>query len=97
MRFSALTASLLFLASFARAEEHWAYLPPVDTALPANSPVHPVDALLAGAREKAGLQPAKLAPPRNWIERAAYTVTGLPPSPEQIKRLEECVFMVKAY
>jgi hypothetical protein len=88
MRIPALAASLVFLVASARAGDHWAYLPPVDTALPADSSVHPVDALLSIARENIGLQPAKLAPPRNWIERAAYTLTGLPPSPEQIRRIE---------
>ena len=88
MRFSVLFASLALLADFARAEGHWAYLPPVDTAFFPGSTSHPIDALLAAAQNKVGLKPAKLAPPRNWIERAAYTLTGLPPSPEQIKRIE---------
>jgi len=87
MRLSALTLSFVILAAPARAEDHWAYLPPADTVLQVTR-IHPVDALLAIARDEAGLQPAKLAAPRNWIERAAYTLTGLPPSLEQIKRLE---------
>ena len=88
MRISALAASLAFLVAPARADDHWAYVPPVDTAFPANSPVHPIDALLAVAQKNVGVQAGKLAPPRTWMERAAYTLTGIPPSPEQIKRIE---------
>jgi Protein of unknown function (DUF1549)/Protein of unknown function (DUF1553) len=88
MRFSVLAAGLVLFAIQARAETHWAYLPPVDAKIPADESVHPIDALLAAAWKKSGLEPAKLAPPRQWIERAAYTLTGLPPSEAQLKRIE---------
>ena len=78
---------MLVLISGAPAEEkHWAYVPPVRAELPAA--VHPVDALLAVAWEKAGVRPAAQAAPRIWLERAAYTLTGLPPSEEQLRRIE---------
>ena len=77
---------MLVLISGAPAEEkHWAYVPPVRAELPAA--VHPVDALLAVAWEKAGVRPAAQAAPRIWLERAAYTLTGLPPSEEQLRRI----------
>jgi hypothetical protein len=65
--------------------QHWAYAP---VQMADTRGAHPVDALLSEAREKAGLSPAPLAAPRRWIERAAFTLTGLPPSPEQIQRIE---------
>lgn len=88
MRFHVLAASLAILAVHARAAEHWAYLPPVDERIPADPAEHPIDALLGAAWKKAGIKPAAQAPPRLWIERAAFTLTGLPASAEQIRRIE---------
>ncbi|MES2658748.1 MAG: DUF1549 and DUF1553 domain-containing protein [Verrucomicrobiota bacterium] len=88
MRPSLLITSLAVLATQARAEEHWAYLPPVEVKIPEASAVHPIDALLATAWKKAGLKPAEMAKPRQWIERAAFTLTGLPATMDQIKRIE---------
>ena len=84
MRLSIVILALAFPA-FA-ADKHWAYMPPVKAAIPA--PAHPVDALLAQAWQAANLKPAPLAPPRQWLERAAYTLTGLPPSEDQLRRIE---------
>lgn len=84
--------SFIILASFVaklHAEDHWAYRPPVDSKPPGDPALHPVDAFLADAWQKAGLKPTKVAAPRRWIERAAYTLTGLPPSKEQIERIEK--------
>ncbi|WP_367871520.1 DUF1549 and DUF1553 domain-containing protein [Luteolibacter sp. Populi] len=78
---------MLALVSCAAAEEkHWAYVPPVKAEIPAAS--HPVDALLAASWEQAHLKPAAQSPPRQWLERAAFTLTGLPPSDEQLRRIE---------
>jgi hypothetical protein len=81
------TAFFLILLSCAAAEErHWAYEPPLEAAVPAES--HPVDALLATAWERSKLVASELAAPRQWLERAAFTLTGLPPSDEQLRRIE---------
>jgi hypothetical protein len=82
-----LSVAILALASSApAADQHWAYLPPVEAAISADA--HPVDALLAQAWQKDRLKPAPLAAPRQWLERAAYTLTGLPPSEDQLRRIE---------
>lgn len=81
------TLLMLALLSCAVAEEkHWAYVPPVKAEVPSGA--NPVDTLLAKAWGEAKLKPAALAPPRQWLERAAFTLTGLPPSDEQLKRIE---------
>src|SRR5687768_4726270 len=81
------TVVILALVSSSLAEDkHWAYVPPVKSAVPAGE--HPVDALLVEAWGRAKLTPAPLAAPRQWLERAAYTLTGLPPSEEQLRRIE---------
>ncbi|MCU0796495.1 MAG: DUF1549 and DUF1553 domain-containing protein [Akkermansiaceae bacterium] len=66
---------------------HWAYESP-RALQPAENPEHPVDFHLAAAWQDAGLRPAELAAPRRWLERAAHLLTGLPPSADQIRRLE---------
>lgn len=76
---------LLALLSCVTAEEkHWAYVPPAK----AETAGHPVDALLDAAWKQAKLVPADLSAPRQWLERAAFTLTGLPPSDEQLRRIE---------
>ncbi len=83
MRFPVLLP--LLLLSFASAEEkHWAFAPPVKAATTG----HPVDALLEKAWAEMKLAPAGPAAPRQWLERAAFTLTGLPPSDEQLRRIE---------
>jgi len=78
---------LPFLVATAGAESHWAYEAPV-AALPAGSESqHPVDAFISAAHTKAGLKPVAETTPRQWLERAAYTLTGLLPSDEQLARI----------
>ena len=74
------------LSCLSAEEKHWAYLSPVKAEVAVES--HPVDALLANAWERSKLVSAKLAPPRQWLERAAFSLTGLPPSDEQLRRIE---------
>src|SRR5688572_26418104 len=89
MRFSILAASFAILAVHAGAAEHWAYLPPGEDKTPVDdAEAHPIDTLLSAAWKKAGIKPAAQAPPRLWIERAAFTLTGLPASAGQIRRIE---------
>lgn len=58
MRVSALAIGIAFLSMQAKAEDHWAYVPPMD------SKDSSIDALLDTAWKKAGLAPANMAPPR---------------------------------
>ncbi len=74
------------LSCLSAEEKHWAYMSPVKAEVTVES--HPVDALLANAWERSKLVSAKLAPPRQWLERAAFSLTGLPPSDEQLRRIE---------
>ncbi|MBK1833049.1 DUF1549 and DUF1553 domain-containing protein [Roseibacillus ishigakijimensis] len=64
---------------------HWAYEPPQAPVLQGEG--HPIDELLAIARKEEGLAVNELATPREWLERAAYTLTGLPPSAAQLRKL----------
>ncbi len=76
----------LLTAVAVQAEDHWAYNSPVAIELPAKQ--HPVDALLQRQRKATGTVANGLAEPRQWAIRASFSLTGLPPTAEQIARLE---------
>lgn len=86
MRFLHLTA--LFFVLPASGEDHWAYLPPMEPELTGQT-AYPIDSLLARKWKTEGISPAELAEPGTWVKRAAYTLTGLPATPEQIARIEQ--------
>ncbi len=82
--------SLFFFHLFiphAGAEDHWAYLPPLEPTVVTGEGSNLIDAILDKARKDAGIESAKLAPPEKWVRRAAYTLTGLPPTSTQIERI----------
>jgi hypothetical protein len=87
MRFLVTISIFSAFVPLARAETHWAYLPPSEPTLESDEGVNPIDAILDRARKNAGLKPAELAAPENWLRRAAYTLTGLPPTTAQIERI----------
>jgi hypothetical protein len=87
MRAVLLISSLCIFVGNAAEEKHWAYLPPVAPEVPAAAAGNTIDVLLDAAWRKAGVKPAELAPPQQWLERAAYTLTGLPPSEAQLARI----------
>lgn len=72
--------------SAVQAEDHWSYVPAKMPELSGTE--HPIDQLLARAQQKVGIVSADLAPPRQWVERAAYTLLGLPATEEQIRKIE---------
>ncbi len=87
MRFLSVISLLPIVAATAVAAEHWAYVPPRAEIPQAPAGTHPVDAFLSAARNDLHVKAAPLAEPRLWLERAAYTLTGLPPSAEQLQRI----------
>lgn len=89
MRIHAVIGFLSFLAIAVADEPHWSYVPPV-AALPTGSEgKNPVDAFLEEARGRMGVKAASEASPHQWLERAAYTLTGLPPSAAQLAKIEK--------
>lgn len=89
MLFRTLLVPFALLVAVARAADHWAYQPPVDSKPPGDGSQHPIDAFLEDARKKAGVKPSGLAEPRRWVERAAFSLTGLPPSAAQLERIDK--------
>lgn len=72
----------------AAAADHWAFAPVRDPQPPpvrdASWPIRPVDAFILARLEAAGLKPARAASPLEWLRRASFDLTGLPPTAEQV-------------
>jgi len=72
----------------AQGKEHWAYLPLQQASIEVNSAQHPIDQILAPVHKNSKIVPNQLTTPQAWLQRAAYTLTGLPPSIDQLSRLD---------
>ena len=71
------------------AADVWAYLPVRRYAVPKRTdavgkPLHPIDAFLQEKLAAKELSPAPAAPPGEWLRRATFDLTGLPPTPAEI-------------
>ena len=71
------------------AKKYWAFEPPVAAMAPVVKNTawvrSPIDAFILGALEAKGIAPAKAADKRTLIRRATYDLTGLPPSPAEVR------------
>ena len=71
------------------ARQHWAFKPLVKPAPPAVKDGEwlrsPIDAFVLADLEAAGVKPAPPANPYALLRRAAFDLTGLPPTPEEIE------------
>ncbi len=70
-------------------QEYWAFTPPRESPLPEvrdrNWVKSPIDAFILAGLEQKGLRPAKAADKRTLIRRATFDLTGLPPTPEEVR------------
>jgi hypothetical protein len=73
--------------------EHWAFKPcvrpPVPVVANATWVRNPLDAFIAMQHEKHGLKPQAAAPRDVLVRRLYLDLVGLPPSPEDIRRLDQ--------
>lgn len=72
-------------------EKHWAFIAPVKAEVPDNELMwgnNEVDAFILKKLEENGLQPSPRARPAVLLRRIALALTGLPPTPEQLQKLE---------
>jgi hypothetical protein len=71
-----------------KAKQHWAFRPIQDPKPPAASSPEwsrsPIDAFIKARLDQKGLTPQPRATKLVLIRRAAYDLTGLPPSPEEV-------------
>jgi hypothetical protein len=82
------------VAVLARAKKMWAFQPvrpqsPPD-ATDTTWSTHPIDRFLLKAMEKKGIKPAADADLPTLIRRLSYLLTGLPPTPGEVKAFLEC-------
>ena len=70
-------------------KEHWAYQPLVAPAVPAVQDAawvrNPIDAFVLSKLQAAGMKPSPEADRRTLIRRVYFNLTGLPPTPEEVK------------
>jgi hypothetical protein len=71
------------------ASDHWSFRPIVEPNLPAvkddSWARSPVDLFIQARRDAAGLRSVDDASPQQLLRRASYSLTGLPPSPAEVK------------
>ena len=77
-----------WIASGARYDPHWAFVPPQRPALPAAAAATPIDAIVASHLAAKGLAPAPAADAAALCRRVYLDLVGLPPSPEQLAAFE---------
>ena len=69
--------------------EHWSFQPIRDPQPPSvgneSWPRNTIDRFIQSRRESAGLQVVPDADPRTLIRRASYGLTGLPPTPDEVR------------
>ncbi|MBX3744732.1 MAG: PSD1 domain-containing protein [Verrucomicrobiae bacterium] len=70
------------------ARQWWSFQPVSDPAPPdiqdEDWPANPLDRFILARLEQAGIGPAADADRRAWIRRTTFTLTGLPPTPEEV-------------
>lgn len=71
------------------ATKHWSFLPPARPAIPKVRHIawirNPIDAFIAAKLEHEGIEPAPEADRRTLIRRLSLDLTGLPPTPDEIR------------
>jgi mono/diheme cytochrome c family protein len=77
-----------WVAQGATYQAHWAFQRPLRPDPPAVRdaawPRGPLDRFIAARLDAQGLAPAPAAEPATWLRRAAFDLTGLPPSPAEL-------------
>ncbi|MDE0575709.1 MAG: DUF1553 domain-containing protein [Opitutales bacterium] len=73
----------------AKWEGHWSFVSVTKPELPkvknANWPKNPIDRFVLAKLEAKGMQPSSEANRRTLIRRLAFDLTGLPPTPEEVR------------
>lgn len=74
-------------------QQHWSFVAPTRPDVPhveaAEQPSNPIDAFLQVRMASEGLQPSPLADRETLIRRVTLDLTGLPPTPEEVREFVE--------
>jgi len=68
------------------AEPHWAFQPVAKPTIPSSQAANPIDAFVLDRLKTASLTPSPEADRRTLIRRLYYTLTGLPPTFDQVSK-----------
>lgn len=78
---------------FQARREWWSFAPVKEPAVPTVNDSqwsdHPVDRFILDTLEKNNIRPASPARPETWLRRVHFVITGLPPTPEQVRAFLE--------
>ena len=81
-----------WIAQGAPYEKHWSFVPPEKAPAPKLSDTawarQPFDRYVLAKLEAEKLKPSAEAKPATWLRRAAFDLTGLPPTPTEISAFE---------
>ncbi|MBD3674034.1 MAG: DUF1549 domain-containing protein [Planctomycetaceae bacterium] len=77
-----------WIAEGAEWGRHWSFEKPTRPKLPDEN-IHPIDAFVQRKLKQAGLTPSPTAAPATLMRRLSFDLTGLPPSPEEVKAFTE--------
>jgi hypothetical protein len=84
-----------WIAQGAPYEKHWSFVPPERAPAPkVSDPTwarQPLDRFVLARLDAEKLKPSAEARPAAWLRRAAFDLTGLPPTPAQIRAFEAAV------
>ncbi|MGV3660662.1 MAG: PSD1 and planctomycete cytochrome C domain-containing protein [Prosthecobacter sp.] len=67
--------------------KHWAFERIERPKVPANGAKHPIDAFIRAKLAEKGMKPAARAEPATLLRRLSLDLTGLPPTPEEMRAL----------
>jgi hypothetical protein len=81
-----------WIAEGANWQKHWSHELPVEPAVAKVSdeswPAAPLDRFVLARLDREKLRPSPEAPPAEWLRRASFDLTGLPPTPEELAAFE---------
>ena len=81
-----------WIAQGADWDEHWSFIPPQDAPLPKTAnkdwPRQSLDHFILARLEAESLSPSQPASPAEWLRRAAFDLTGLPPTLDALRKLK---------
>jgi len=80
-----------WIAQGAEYEPHWAYTPLVRPTVPKSPTANPIDTFIHTELAEKNISPSPQADERTIIRRMSLDLTGLPPTPAEVKKfVEEC-------
>ena len=82
-----------WIAQGAKWQNHWSFAAPVETKIASVSdeswPAVSLDRFILQRLDREKLKPSPEAGPAEWLRRATFDLTGLPPSPDELAAFEK--------